>query len=464
VKKVFRFFSSIRLAIPLLLLLILGSAVGTFLESRHGIDTAQIWVYQSDWFLLLFILLFVNIFFATLSRIPFQKHHAGFVITHFGLLTLLVGAFLTHQFGIDGTLSVQEGESSDAVLQKERSFQSKVTPIESENPSDQPAVGFLLKSAQFQQIGELLYYPDHTEIDFGPLEVFLLKDNQKSHLLFLYDRQTGDVLKEIDLAKIKKFTYAGYVFKINRFYERAVVGEKGLQEGTQINPAVELTVSKNGKKQKEILFARHPDFQLSATTYSGFQLRYDDGSNDKSQGRRAIGLLPISKEKALVQFYENQKRVESKELLSGKSIQTPWMGIEFTLGNVFPHARIVVERGSKKIFVSKKIQLPFEVKLEEFVQINYPGTQKAKEYKSRVIVKGNARHEISMNNPLKFQDYTIYQSSFELRDGEKPISIFSVSSDPGRFVKYGGSVILAIGIIIYTLMRSRLFQKRKEGL
>jgi hypothetical protein len=38
-----------------------------------------------------------------------------------------------------------------------------------------------------------------------------------------------------------------------------------------------------------------------------------------------------------------------------------------------------------------------------------------------------------------------------------------VNKDPGRFWKYLGSIILAIGVILYTLMKSRLYRKEKRG-
>jgi hypothetical protein len=39
------------------------------------------------------------------------------------------------------------------------------------------------------------------------------------------------------------------------------------------------------------------------------------------------------------------------------------------------------------------------------------------------------------------------------------LTILSVNKDPGRELKYIGSIILCLGIIIYTLQKSRRFQK-----
>ena len=110
--KVFKFFSSVKLAIPLLSILLVSSIVGTLYESEYNADYANIKIYSATWFIILLCFLWVNIFAATISRIPFKKHHTGFVITHIGLLSLLIGSIITKVYGIDGSLQIQEKQSS----------------------------------------------------------------------------------------------------------------------------------------------------------------------------------------------------------------------------------------------------------------------------------------------------------------------------------------------------------------
>lgn len=114
--KIFKFISSIRLAVPLMLVLGACVAWGTVVESSYNAEYAGMAIYKSTWFGLLLSLLWINIFCATISRIPFKLHHTGFVITHIGLLTLLIGGFITNSEGIDGQLVVAEGQSSSTVI------------------------------------------------------------------------------------------------------------------------------------------------------------------------------------------------------------------------------------------------------------------------------------------------------------------------------------------------------------
>ena len=46
-------------------------------------------------------------------RWPWKLQQLGFIIPHIGLIVLLVGCFLSRHYGMEATLSVFEGESSD---------------------------------------------------------------------------------------------------------------------------------------------------------------------------------------------------------------------------------------------------------------------------------------------------------------------------------------------------------------
>ena len=54
-----------------------------------------------------------------------------------------------------------------------------------------------------------------------------------------------------------------------------------------------------------------------------------------------------------------------------------------------------------------------------------------------------------MNEPMKMNGYTFYQASFteDERTGEPTASVLSVNKDPGRWIKYFGSLIFSFGIV-----------------
>ncbi len=114
----FRSFSlSLKLAVLCLLSLAAVLATATVLESEFGTRAAHVMVYGTLWFYALLLLLGTNVLCAALSRLPWKKRHIGFVTTHVGILTILLGAYLTMRFGVDGSLPVFEGsEDSEVIL------------------------------------------------------------------------------------------------------------------------------------------------------------------------------------------------------------------------------------------------------------------------------------------------------------------------------------------------------------
>ena len=70
-----------------------------------------------------------------------------------------------------------------------------------------------------------------------------------------------------------------------------------------------------------------------------------------------------------------------------------------------------------------------------------------------------------MNEPLYFQNYTLYQSSYETNERGEPItSVFSVNYDPGRSIKYFGAICIWQRDCHHVLLKTSLDEKEKDGL
>ncbi|MBU0505946.1 MAG: cytochrome c biogenesis protein ResB [bacterium] len=114
-----KFFSSLKLAVFLLVIFVLLAIWGTIVESQHTALYARWHVYLSPMFLATELLLFTSIFFATLVRLPFKKRFLGFYVIHLGLLTLFTGAALTAFYGIDGSLTIVPDQKNNTVVIQE---------------------------------------------------------------------------------------------------------------------------------------------------------------------------------------------------------------------------------------------------------------------------------------------------------------------------------------------------------
>ena len=130
---------------------------------------------------------------------------------------------------------------------------------------------------------------------------------------------------------------------------------------------------------------------------------------------------------------------------------------------------IPTSNGFRKVTIGyfpKRVVLPFGLKLEQFKIDRYQGTMNPSEFSSVVSVNGGADGKsvanqlISMNEPMKHGGYTFYQASYIDAQPRPTTSIFSVNQDPGRWLKYLGSIFLVGGTI--WLFAMKYWQRRKS--
>ena len=100
---------SLDLAILLLLSLAGVCAVATFLESGFSARVARAYVYHAPWFNVWLLLLALNLTCSAVTRWPWERRHAGFVITHAGILVLLAGALVGRSKGFEGSVDLLKG-------------------------------------------------------------------------------------------------------------------------------------------------------------------------------------------------------------------------------------------------------------------------------------------------------------------------------------------------------------------
>jgi hypothetical protein len=107
---IFEFFASLKLAVVLLAVIIVAAIAGTLYESSFDAKVARAYVYGAPWFNLWLVLLGANLACSALSRWPWRKHHLAFLITHLGIITLLIGSLIGRIWGVEGTITLFRGE------------------------------------------------------------------------------------------------------------------------------------------------------------------------------------------------------------------------------------------------------------------------------------------------------------------------------------------------------------------
>lgn len=317
---------------------------------------------------------------------------------------------------------------------------------------------------------------------------------------------------QLPLAKDLKlpavFPVAGTDLKITvgRIFKNAVVEGRELIEEPKAdpkeekNPAIQFTLEGKELSEKHTAFAKFPEFPTvhgmkpSAAGVKIFYRLPGGGSKGQSHELRFV-LVPGSNE--LLYQIQTGANVKTGKVKEGEEVPTGWMGLVFQVKTFYPSARvekefspepnsskdesafpalqILAERGGESqtfwvsqsegviseiggghyqfVYGQKLIPAGFKLQLKDFKMETYPGTERPASFSSDVTLKDDTHSTvknvtISMNQPLVYRGFHIYQSGYRVSEGQPDISIFAVGRDPGVPWKYAGAIVMVIGIMI----------------
>ncbi len=128
--RIIHWLGSLKLALILLATIAIACAVATFTESGFSTKIAQAYIYKAPWFIVWLFVLCVNLFAVTLTRWPWERRHLGFIITHYGIITLLFGAVVGLQTGFEGNVTLRKESPPVTRVTTSRSI------IQLESPAD----------------------------------------------------------------------------------------------------------------------------------------------------------------------------------------------------------------------------------------------------------------------------------------------------------------------------------------
>jgi len=98
----------------LLLILAISGAIGTFIENDYGSMRAKELVYHNFWYFSIFFLASINLIVIILkTKMSLKKARTVF---HLSFIVILIGAGITHFYGLDGKMHIREGEKSNIIL------------------------------------------------------------------------------------------------------------------------------------------------------------------------------------------------------------------------------------------------------------------------------------------------------------------------------------------------------------
>ena len=132
---------------------------------------------------------------------------------------------------------------------------------------------------------------------------------------------------------------------------------------------------------------------------------------------------------------------------NGRQIARQWL---------FPEKPLTIETENGPVIAaigSLSSETPFSLTLKDFRKVDYPGTNKPSSFESDVILNDpkerlEIHKTISMNKPLDYKGYRIFQSSYTQDPVSGESSIFTVAKNPGIGLIYGGCIIMFAGVVM----------------
>ncbi len=448
--------ASLKLAVFTICLIGVVSAIGTFVEASLGVQHAQKLVYRSYWMMIVMGIFIINLTSVIIDRWPWEKKHSSFILAHIGIIFIILGQWMTNQYGLDGTMRIAIGSSGqqvvigDTEVQIYSSFDAQnYTRLYQQNVDFITSPPTLNKPLTFQLEKEAFQF-----VEYAP---------------FVIPR------REIVASELPRDGMAVRFQLINPSIRQAQMIEWLYQRSAHTSDQLELgplTISmgplKSAVTDRNQLHFQIQDQKLIVTAYDKnnpepaqrWKLSEGDSVPLKWMGfeLKILRLLPQARETWDLTFKEGPTELTVPAVKILYKDQEQWVLLNDTLKLFSDNAVYIIA------YSQKRIDLSFPVQLKNFEMETYKGISKAKEYKSIVSVPDISDHVISMNEPLKYKGLTFYQASFQNDQMGKPVaSILSVNYDPGRFLKYLGSTVMSLGIILlFYFKRSSLWSSKKD--
>ncbi len=420
-------------------LIALLSAIGTFVEADLGLEHAQKLVYKSFWMVSVMVLFIVNLTAVILDRWPWQAKHASFILAHVGLIMIVVGQWLGNSYGLDGLLNINIGSESKYVtigsteIQIYTSFDAvKYTRLHRQDvdfitnpPSEKKPLSFQVENEKIQFIDYKPFVVPKRDITpaedpkFGRAVRFQIKNQQTQAVEWLFQKST----------QISDIKAMGLMNVVLGPIKPELMGQNILHFEFQNEELIVTTYKKGVNTPHKRWIAKEAEsLQLDWMGFDLKLLRVLPAAKESWDFTEKKGPTPLTVAAAKMK-YKNQEQ---------------WLLMNDTLKIFSDNAVYIISFGQKRI------ELDFPVVLKSFEMEKYEGIDKAREYKSIVNVPGVENHTISMNEPLKYQGLTFYQASFQQDEMGRPVaSVLSVNYDPGRVLKYFGSLIVSLVLFCF---------------
>ena len=448
-KKLADLLFSPRLMAIVVALFALSIATATFIENDFGSASARALVYNAHWFEFLLLLGLINLVGTIFRKKLYQRSKLTVFSFHLAFVFILTGAAITRFTGFEGSLTLMEGETSGKVLTDKAFLTVDAGDQQMMFPVIFSALGRNGFSDHFK-IKEQAYELKCKSFIINAVPEIVPDPNGKPMADIVYTDSTGR--KSLILTEGEKKNAGSVTFSFNRAETDSGV-VKVYTRGDSLIFEAPFTVVKTSMadQSRSMLEKQVPCrfFPMQLYTFNNTMVVMS-----KFLPRSRVTARPVSKDEgqtldALIM--ELSSAGGSKEFTLWGKPGYPGTAEDIVLYN----NHFSVSYGS----VYR--QLPFELKLNDFIVDRYPGSNSPSWFESRVQLTDMSRkisepRRIFMNNILKYRGYRFYQSSYT---PDEKGTILSVNRDwAGTGFTYFGYLLMGLGMALSLFNRNSRFR------
>ncbi|PRX50665.1 cytochrome c biogenesis protein CcsA [Salegentibacter salegens] len=454
---------STRIMAVLFVVFPVAMAFGTFIESWYSIETARVLIYNTWWFEGIMVFFVIN-FAGNIKRYKLHKREKwSSLLIHLSFLLILVGAFITRYISYEGVMPITEGETTNIMLSQKTYFTAFIDgEIEGE-----PRRRVLEEPVLFapETENDYILNTDYngqpvtieaTNFIYGAKEELVPAEDGENHLKLVEAGGGGrhdHYLKEGEVQNIHNVLFA-------------------LNEPTE--GAINITYTEETGKYT-INSPFEGDYMRMADQEKG-GLAKDSTQNLMLRSLYNIGTMqfvipePVVKGKYDIIKTPEKTDGQSDALTLKVSSEGESETVTIMGGQGIPSEPQKVELAGLEFYLnygSKEIELPFALKLNDFIANRYPGTENSySSFKSKVEIveegKENVPYEIYMNHVLDHKGFRFFQASFM---PDESGTVLSVNHDFwGTWVTYIGYFLLYLGLMLILFDKGSRFGNLKDML
>ncbi len=449
-KRILRFLSSMELMGVITLIFAFSIGFATIIERDSGTEAAKVLVYNHTWFNVLLFLGAVNLIGSLINYRMFTKRKFTVTLFHLGFVFILLGAGVTRFIGFEGSMNLREGEQRNTFLSAKTYVDINIKEADEDyhfskqvryTPSTSVSFSHNVSLSSDYEIELVDYIPNAVETiqkddkgvpmmrvaisDFISRKDVILQDKEA---LLLHGQQFVLNGVEPDTMAIKYTTRDGKLFMTSPFPIVIIQMMSGLGDTIPNNTMVEF---KTGQ-----IYESGQVRMVLVDYYDAGSIAYTSVSDPTVNNNDVFNFLVRS---------GNQSR---NLLIAGKN------GVGMMPGTVkVNNATVSIAYGAKTL------ELPFEIRLEDFVMERYPGSESPSSYLSKVKVVDGADkfdYEIYMNHILNHKGYRFYQASYDT--DEKGTTLTVNHDEWGTIVTYLGYFLMSLGMLLSIFSRGSRFR------